>query len=705
MGPMYPSSPNGELIYKYKNVMKNIIDKLGLPLKEFEINEGIEYAINTTFKNCSVEVHNNYTDKTAIMDLLSLSNELLVKKPIMTTKGVLFKRHGTVKNPFYNLIQFFCDMRDKAKEEMKKYPKGSEEYNKYNMLQSNYKVSCNAIYGCAANNTSIFYNFYTASAITGQGRGCITASIMMFESLLANNIKFGSLTEICTFIDNTISDLKLSINNKFIDKNVLDRDISIEETFLKLMRNCGENSYVPSDRDAEVIWRILNNCNQRVINVLYYKSNLYKFYENKRIKNLILKILEDLNEPFLNPNKVPEEIKDNLSMFYDLVYEYVYYRHIYIDKLGRVNNMVRDVVLITDTDSCIVSFNNWYKCCLKDTVGVPLKIKYTKTQIEEHADRIILDFQKTEPTEEYDFYNDKLVDIKRKKYPVVIIEEDGLRFSIINIISNVTGKLILDYMELFSENYNTKTEGRKCLLIMKNEFLFKTILLSIGKKKNYADLQLVQEGNIIPYDKQLDIKGMPFTKAGTSESTAKELSDILEFDILRASIIDQIDIVRKIATLEKKIYRSLKNKEMKYYKPVRMKAMSSYKEPMSEQPIKASYAYNYVLLPGEIAINLDDLNSVFIIKVDITNKNIDKMMESDPERYLKFKKLLEMKEYKNKITSIALPYDQQLPDWIIPFIDYTTIIQDNVKTFPLESIGITRDNQNNTTYTNIVKVG
>ena len=123
---------------------------------------------------------------------------------------------------------------------------------------------------------------------------------------------------------------------------------------------------------------------------------------------------------------------------------------------------------------------------------------------------------------------------------------------------------------------NTYQDDRKCLLIMKNEFMFKSLLLTFGAK-NYADLQLVQEGNIVPYEKQLDIKGLPITKVGMPKSTSESLTKILEFDILRKNHIDQADIIRKFATLEKQIIQSIKDKKKEFHKPARIKSLSYYK--------------------------------------------------------------------------------------------------------------------------------
>lgn len=692
--------PSGEVIDRYINILYGIVDKATkYKLKPFEIIEGIKYSINKRYKQIPVKLHNSYNETISDTEVLKLANELLQNGAIMTTQGVLFSRHGAVKNPFYNFIQYLLDKRDDAKKEMKKYPKGSELYQKYNLLQLNYKVACNALYGCAGNFSSVYYNLYLCSAVTGQGRGCISASITMFEGFLANNVKFGSLTEALTFIENICIDLEQPL--KFSDYDVLDRNISVEECFLKVMRNCGYNSWIPSDKARDIIWTVINNLSQKQLNAVYYCNNLYEFCNNNKVKNLILKILVDLDKPFLNPLNPPENIVDDLEMLKDLMFQYVYYRHLWIDKLERVYTMIRDVVLITDTDSCIVSLDEWYKYVLKDTIGIPMRVKYTIAERKEAAEKVVMEYRRTELPVEYDFYNKTLVDKKRLEYPAVVIEEDGLRYSIINIMSYVVGELIMDYMELFSEQYNTAAPDRECLLIMKNEFLFKSLLLK--GRKNYASVQVVQEGNLIPEDKQFDIKGMPIAKVGMAESTAKQLSEILEFDILRRDFVDQVELIRKFATIEQIIYNSIKAKEKAYHKPARIKSMSNYELPFRIQGIKASVAYNMIREPGnEPIINLDERNTILIIKTVINRKNADKIAKEYPQHYARLLKVLDDDNYKGKVEAIAIPMNSEIPNWVVPFINYTEIIHDNLRTFPLEQIGISKLENNDVTHTNLM---
>jgi hypothetical protein len=258
-------------------------------------------------------------------------------------------------------------------------------------------------------------------------------------------------------------------------------------------------------------------------------------------------------------------------------------------------------------------------------------------------------------------------------------------------------------MVLFSENYNTDTKGRDCLLIMKNEFLFKSLLLTTGAK-NYSSLQLVQEGNIIPEDKQFDIKGMPISKVGIPDSTSTALKNILEYDILRASFVDQIDIFKKLTVLEKQIYQSIRDKKREYHKPARIKSMSNYKDPFHIQGIKASYAYNKIKSPEEPEINLEERNTILIIKVIINKNTVDKIVDDFPQHYIRMVELMKTPEFKGKIEAIAIPEDAEIPSWLIPMIDYITIIHDNLRNFPMDEIGMSKVESKEVTHTNILKL-
>jgi len=93
--------PQGKLVDFYKDDMREILIRLCPKLDLDEIEEAMNWAVATSYANGKrtfgheVKVHNNNTNQVAEMDFLSLSNELLEKKPIITTQGVLFKRHDS----------------------------------------------------------------------------------------------------------------------------------------------------------------------------------------------------------------------------------------------------------------------------------------------------------------------------------------------------------------------------------------------------------------------------------------------------------------------------------------------------------------------------------------------------------------------------------------------------------------------------------
>lgn len=192
-----------------------------------------------------------------------------------------------------------------------------------------------------------------------------------------------------------------------------------------------------------------------------------------------------------------------------------------------------------------------------------------------------------------------------------------------------------------------------------------------------------------------------FVKSSMAEETRTKLKKILYEDILKCEQIDQIKVIKDIAIMEKEIYDSIQNGDKKYFKPVKIKSQSAYEDPMRIQGIKAACVYNALHEDGTEALDLTVRNSVDVVKVEITPRNIDLIKDSHPLVYNKAMELFKTKEFSVGIDAVAIPINEPVPEWVKPFIRYAEIINDNVSKFPLESIGLYRGNANNNA-TNII---
>nr|WP_301066435.1 family B DNA polymerase [uncultured Duncaniella sp.] len=206
----------------------------------------------------------------------------------------------------------------------------------------------------------------------------------------------------------------------------------------------------------------------------------------------------------------------------------------------------------------------------------------------------------------------------------------------------------------------------------------------------------LQEGNVVPEEKSLEIKGMEaFVKSTSNAASQDQLKQILYNDILNSEVVDQLQVLKDIAVLEKEIFNSITKGEKKYFKPAKIRSAASYEAPMRIQGISAAYVYNALREPTMEVIDLTARNSIDIVKVDIDKKSVTKLRDRWPAIYEKALNLLATKEFADGIRSIAIPLNEPVPEWILPFIRYAEIVNDNVAKFPLESIGLFRGSPNN----------
>ena len=75
-----------------------------------------------------------------------------------------------------------------------------------------------------------------------------------------------------------------------------------------------------------------------------------------------------------NSTTMSNNIKVEMETFCDLLREYVFYNHQIIDRIDRNTHMIKNVSLISDTDSTIVSFDAFYHYTLEKIKGIDIEI-------------------------------------------------------------------------------------------------------------------------------------------------------------------------------------------------------------------------------------------------------------------------------------------------------------------------------------------
>ena len=688
-------------VNNYRKTAMDMIKLYHSELSYSDILEAVDKSIEDDYRDHGVKVINNYKNTTADATLSQLVDYIASRKPILTSHGVMFQQHESgILNPVKELFKFYLADRKRLKAEMFRQLElnNHEAYERYNLSQSLRKISANSIYGLTASNTSYFFNIFMAAAITRQGKSSIAAAIMLFESFLGGNVELGSLDEMIEYIHNIIGEPR-----QYDDNIVLDRPVTVEECWYQVMCLCGLNGYIPTTDDMNIIWTIVNNLNQTDRNRVFYKNNLYAFCNNSAIRRMILFTLQGLDKPFLDPNTCPAEIEVELDEFKKILQEYVYYPHMYQDKIEKVAISFKRVSVLTDTDSSMISLDAWYRYVLGLVYDQDIKIKNQYIDEPSFIEDGELNVVDEEVINDYNFFTDEFVQVKRAVKHDKIIPQDNLRYSIINIMLYVLSELSKDYMRIYSKSYNSYDDSN-CTLILKNEMLIKRIMLQ-SVRKHYAYLLEMKEGHIIPESKSMGITGMEMSKSTLQKSVRQRLKQILFENVMLKNTIDLRNVLVSLVEFEKEMRRSLQSGEPTYYKPASVKSQYSYKEPTKQQGLKAMRVYNATRDDGAIPFDLNERNSIYIIRVKLNPLTIEPLQQSNPRVYNALMKLFEEKEFSKGIDAYAVPLDTPTPKWVLDFIDFYKIINDNLKTFPLDSIGLVgRSSNENVNQANILRI-
>lgn len=598
-------------------------------------------SYDMTVASYKVRIYNNYrklcTDDMTISQFLQW---YFIKKPIATAGGTLFKRQDQARNILADMLDSFLSVRKIYKKKMLSEKKGTFLFKIFFRKQINEKVNANAFYGCLGAPTSYFYNYYLATSVTSTGQVLISMTHNCFERFVADNVPFLDMNDMFEFIYNVLSEKS---NRKYNDIDIIDINITKEQLVEKLI----SNFYKIGLADVKLIEEFVDKLNTEDINRLYYKNNLQAFCKNKVVSDILTEIINSrktYNNPsarFLATDMTGDEdngcdthFRTIMYDFKNIVSEYVMYEYMTFDRIFRARRLVRKSNVHMDTDSNMICVDDFYNF---------MNNEYFKTSRN---------------------------DLQCKR------SHDDERYFAINIMSYLLSDLCDKTIQVYCKQNNIMGKYRD-YINMKNEYLYKIMLFTNGKK-HYAAIMELQEGNHVPYDKQLDMKGIQLRKVVTNEFGRDYFTDIIENDILRAEKINRRYIVDKYTTFEKLVVDKLKNGDLDVCKNMKVKPIQAYAKPFEEQSIKGMIVWNCLYEETNPIIPIE-----YIYVVITTLRTLDDMeplKTTHPEIYETLKHSIfehpKMKKY--GAVCIGIKKDEEkIPEWIIPFINFRLMMRYN----------------------------
>jgi len=541
-----------------------------------------------------------------------------------------------------------------------------------NYGQDTVKRTTNSLIGATGNQYSLFTDRAGFNSVTSAGRHFIMLGYTHTERFLKGNFYFPDYESVLNHIVILMNvcppkqDIE-NILNKYKLCTVLSTDL---HDFL-----CYNlNKYTTKYNKYELL-QYLDNLESHVINFIYYYNNLHnichtnkevmkKIFDNilntnqinhtedvdpldlykidddliiivavhcaELIKNYKLndlpKVAPDIAKHLIRIAKYMEKtmlpIMEILKIFSNV--------EIVIPNIMECKNMLRECVIVSDTDSVIFTTKDWIYWYLD-------KYNFSKTA-----------------------------------------------FDIDSIVTFLLSKTLEWYLEVISKHRGCTGKDIHAIK-MKNEFTYPVMITSIIPK-HYVGFITMQEGVVLPKPAK-DIKGLSFKSSSLHANTLSYVKEFLfdmiydiydEKDLNKIGDIDISKYISKIVLFEQLIIQSLEKGEMYFLNTLPIKAMNEYKKP------EASVWVNYLFWEevfSEKYGNIQIPNKCPMVPIKdkslFNDEYLNSILTIDKNIYKKLKNYLNVNKDK-KINRIPLnPLLVKTPQEIIPLIDTRSIAYKN----------------------------
>lgn len=554
----------------------------------------------------------------------------------------------------------------------------------YETRQKIRKIMNNSLSGAYGSKSTILYNPSAHYTLTSMTRSVASIGNMTSESMVAGNKYFKDPEVTINYILAIIS----NIPSVALAKTIIKHNLHIptpEEVFDTILYS--SRHYWTDIEKEDTIFRLIESLTDVERCAVVYCNDFWHFmkYNDNIARDIVGKMSARLEEgsddPYTDLVTAPEGIcnlvhhicKDDIKGLdidyeklkgtkllkvlgstakgiintlkeYQHLFKYFYTTDIMPTSVAYIKDMLRDTIVLSDTDSTCGSYDKWVEWFFGEPnfeapgAGVSAAVMTINTQVMDH------------------------------------------------------------HIKIFARNMNIDTSLVE-LLKMKNEFYWPIFVATNVSKHYFADVE-IQEGNV-KSDTKLELKGVHLIASSIRPDIAKFCHDIMR-DVMKnirtKHKISIRDYVNKTIEKELEIIDDINKGDVTVYKTEYIKDASSYKDPRD-------CPYKYLELWNDIfGRKYGDAGkpTIQVIKVqlDIKNKtDINYFLSTIKDPYIKdkFTKFLSTKK-DNKLNIFRVPVniadEKGIPSELVPFINTNKIVEENLKAlyYVLESIGFYRKN-------------
>ena len=427
--------------------------------------------------------------------------------------------------------------------------------------------------------------------------------------------------------------------------------------------------------------------------IVQFISDFYEFYKNNNaiyilsegdsvavyelegnsfliLQKVIKEIIELTKEPYiLDPSTDDERAKfeqnkEHYKQFRELVCSLVFYNHILPDRYSRATTNVRDTIKVVDTDSNFI---------------------YADNQIE---------------------YLAKLIGKSN---------DEEIKFNILNLIIDLCQEVEKMVYETLTTNFNIPKDFRP-IINMKNEFVYKTLLIT-KNKKSYAGWLKSKLGKMIAgdsVDTHLDMKGISIKKTTVTKTVRDSLQNLLVENILKKENISLPEIMNEYDRITEIAENELKSGNPEYCIPKQINMFDNYDDPYKQDVVRGVTVRNLF----EPDLKIIPPEKVYLLKLKVKTNFNDPDFQAWKEKYpdkfkLIYKTVFDVNEgdetfrmKKFGFDIVAIPYDtEKIPEYLLPLIDIDEMINMQLRNanIILEALGIYCNSKDDTA-SNIIEI-